>query len=302
MAQEIKPTERLYDLPKVEDSRGNLSFLEEGGDIPFKIERVYWIYDVPGGRKRGSHAFKTQHEIIIALSGSFDVVLNDGTEERRYTLNRSYKALYIPPLMWRHIDNFSTNSVCLVISSGVYDPDEYIRNYKQFKYILKNNILPSVVTRSTDTSLPPRSETEVHSVHDCSITNLPVIQHHRAGSLTAVHNSVDIPFDIKRIFFVYDIPSGKKRGIHAHKHCHQFIVAAAGSFDIEIKDGKEKKEVNMNCPMQGFHILPGIWSQELNYSSGAICLVLASDIYTEDDYIRRYSDYKQLYGNKTSSL
>lgn len=303
MAEKIKLKEHLFNLPKVEDSRGNLSFLEESGDIPFKIARVYWIYDVPGGQKRGSHAFKTQHEIIIALSGSFDIVLNDGKEDRKYSLNRSYKALYVPPLMWRYIDNFSTNSVCLVISSGAYNPDEYIRNFKQFRQILKTEIqIPPV---SACTSLPDsQAKTEIKhfSVDDCHTINLPVIQHHRAGSLTPIHNSIDIPFDIKRIFFVYDIPYGKKRGIHAHKHCHQFIIAAAGSFDIEIDDGNKKRKVNMNCPIQGFHILPGIWSKEFNYSSGAICLVLASDVYTEDDYIRKYSDYKQLYGNKTGNL
>lgn len=302
MAQKIKHTEYLFDLPKIEDARGNLSFLEEGGDVPFSIARIYWIYDVPGGRKRGSHAFKTQHEIIIALSGSFDIVLNDGKEERRYTLNRSYKALYVPPLMWRHIDNFSTNSVCLVISSGSYDPDEYIRNFKQFKQYLKNDIPnPAIIPQPHQSVIIP-ADIQYSSVEDCNTISLPVIQHNRAGSLTPIHNSVDIPFDVKRIFFVYDIPYGKKRGIHAHRHCHQFIIAASGSFDIEIDDGNKKKKVNMNRPTEGIHILPGIWSKEFNYSSGAICLVLASERYTEEDYIRKYSDYKQLYGNKTSNL
>ena len=301
MAEKVKLQEYLFDLPKIEDSRGNLSFLEEGGDIPFNIARVYWIYDVPGGRKRGSHAFKNQHEIIIALSGSFDIVLNDGKEERRYTLNRSYKALYVPPLMWRHIDNFATNSVCLVISSGNYNPEEYIRNFKQFKQYLKTDvpIVAESVPSPTNTHI---GELEYNSVNNCNIIDLPIIHHHRAGSLTPIHNSVDIPFDVKRIFFVYDIPYGKKRGIHAHKFCHQFIIAAAGSFDVEIDDGTLKRKLNMNCPTQGIHILPGIWSKEYNYSSGAICLVLASEIYTEEDYIRKYSDYKQLYGNKTSNL
>lgn len=301
MAQEINQKEYLFDLPKIEDSRGNLSFLEEGGDVPFKIARVYWIYDVPGGKKRGSHAFKTQQEVIIALSGSFDIVLNDGKEERRYSLNRSYKALYVPPQMWRYIDNFSTNSVCLVISSGAYDPDEYIRNFKQFKIYQKSNQFGLPIQIPFGSTIVS-DKIQRNSVNDCNIINLPVIQHNRAGSLTPIHNSVNIPFDIKRIFFVYDIPSGKKRGIHAHKNCHQFILAAAGSFDVEIDDGNKKRQVNMNSPMQGIHILPGIWSKEFNYSSGAICLVLASEIYTEEDYIRKYSDYKQLYGNKPSTL
>lgn len=299
MAKEIKITEYLLDLPKKEDSRGNLSFLEEGGQIPFKIARVYWIYDVPGGQKRGSHAFKNQHEIIIALSGSFDVTLNDGKENRRYHLNRSHKALYVPPKMWRCIDNFATNSVCLVISSGKYDESEYIRNFKSFKKYIKDDHEVSEIPQPD--ILIQHRELQYNNSKDCEIIDLPVIRN-RAGNLTPIHNSVDIPFNVKRIFFVYDIPFGKKRGMHAHKHCHEFIVAASGSFDVEIDDGREKRVVNMNRPMQGIHILPGIWTKEFNYSSGAICLVLTSEVYTEEDYIRKYSDYKQLYGNNTSNL
>lgn len=293
--------EYLIDLPKMEDSRGNLSFLEEGGLIPFSIARIYWIYDVPGGQKRGSHAFKTQHEIIIALSGSFDVILNDGKESRTYHLNRSYKALYIPPGMWRFIDNFATNSVCLVISSGKYDENEYIRNYKAFKQYLKTDPKIELSLSSPQSKTDYNTPIVHNSVDDCTLTSLPVIKN-RAGNLTPIHNSIEIPFDVRRIFFVYDIPYGKTRGMHAHKHCHEFIIAASGSFDVEMKDGKEKRTVNLNRPMQGIHILPGIWTKELNYSSGAICLVLTSEVYSEEDYIRKYSDYKRLYGSKYGNI
>jgi len=121
-------------LPKIEDFRGNLTFLEENKQIPFKIQRVFWTYDVPGGQKRGGHAYKTQEEIIIALSGSFDVVITkpDGTQ-KTYTLNRSYNALYIPPHTWRHIENHSTNALSLHLSSSKYDADDYIRNINELK-------------------------------------------------------------------------------------------------------------------------------------------------------------------------
>lgn len=128
---------KLINLPKIPDPRGNLSFFENLNQIPFKIKRTYWIYDVPGGEFRGSHAFKRSQEFIVSLSGSFDVILNDGDQEKRFQLNRSYTGLYVPNMTWRSLDNFSTNSVALIVSSICYDECDYIRNFKKFK-ILKN--------------------------------------------------------------------------------------------------------------------------------------------------------------------
>ena len=129
---------KIIELPKILDPRGNLSFIEEYSDVPFKIERTYWIYDVPGGQIRGAHAFIEQLELIVALSGSFDVVINDGQQEKRFHLNRSYFGLYIPNGLWRHMDNFSTNSVVLVISSTLFDEADYIRDYDEFTRRQKN--------------------------------------------------------------------------------------------------------------------------------------------------------------------
>ncbi len=130
---------RIIDLPKFEDPRGNLSFIEENNHIPFKIERAYWIYDVPGGQVRGGHAFKEQQELIVALSGSFDVVVDDGQTKQTFSLNRSYYGLYVPPGMWRQMENFSTNSLALVLSSTHYSEDDYIRDYDDYlKYRREN--------------------------------------------------------------------------------------------------------------------------------------------------------------------
>ena len=123
---------KIIDLPKYEDPRGNLTFFEENNHIPFKIERVYWIYDVPGGQIRGGHAFKEQKEFIIALSGSFDVVVDSGSEKRTFSLNRSYYGLYIPAGLWRQMQNFSTNSFALVSSSTNYSEGDYIREYDDY--------------------------------------------------------------------------------------------------------------------------------------------------------------------------
>lgn len=122
----------IVQLPKYEDPRGNLSFIEEMVHVPFKIERTYWIYDVPGGQTRGGHAFKEQNELIIALSGSFDVMVDHGSEKQVFSLNRSYYGLYIPAGLWRQMQNFSTNSLALVLSSTKYNPDDYIYDYDTF--------------------------------------------------------------------------------------------------------------------------------------------------------------------------
>lgn len=123
---------QLINLPKIEDPRGNLSFIEEEKHIPFKIERTYWIYDVPGGQVRGGHAFKNQLEFIVALSGSFDVLVDDGKAQKIYSLNRSYYGLYLPSGLWREMQNFSTNSLAMVLSSTHYSEEDYILEYPDF--------------------------------------------------------------------------------------------------------------------------------------------------------------------------
>ncbi len=127
---------QLINLPKIIDPRGNLSFFENSNQIPFDIKRSYWIYDVPGGEIRGSHAFRESHEFIIALSGSFDIVLQDGIKEMKFCLNRSYYGLYVPNLIWRRLENFSTNSLALIVSSIGYNEKDYIRDFKEFKTIV----------------------------------------------------------------------------------------------------------------------------------------------------------------------
>ena len=128
------------------------------------------------------------------------------------------------------------------------------------------------------------------TVYDCSIIYFPKIESD-AGRITPLHSAKDIPFDISRVFYLYDIPGGEERGAHAHKECHQLLIAASGSFDVMLDDGETKRLVTLNRPYMGLHIPPGIWAAELGFSSGSICLVLASHNYSEADYIREYSDY-----------
>lgn len=123
---------RIIELPKINDPQGNLTFIENSNHIPFNIERVYYLYDVPGGSERGSHAHKKLHQFIVAMSGSFDIVLDDGKHKKRFHLNRSYYGLYVCPMMWRLLDNFSSGSVCLVLASALYTEDDYLRDYDSF--------------------------------------------------------------------------------------------------------------------------------------------------------------------------
>lgn len=122
----------IIHLPRIHDARGNLSFIESGEHIPFDIKRIYYLYDVPGGSERGAHAHKDLHQLIIAISGSFDVVLDDGAAKKRFHLSRSYYGLYVCPMIWRVLDNFSSASACLVLASNFYDEDDYYRDYEEF--------------------------------------------------------------------------------------------------------------------------------------------------------------------------
>ena len=129
---------KIIELPKFTDRRGNLSVIENGARLPFTIKRSYWIYDVPGGEKRGGHAFKRNEELIVALSGSFDVIIDNGSQKKKYTLNRSYYGLYVPKGLWREMENFSTNSLSLILSSIEYDPADYIHDYEEFRKYARN--------------------------------------------------------------------------------------------------------------------------------------------------------------------
>ena len=290
---------KILNLPKIADPRGNLSIIEQFKQIPFEIKRTYWIYDVPGGCDRGGHAYKENQEFIVALSGAFDVVLDDGKEKKTFSLNRSNMGLYVPKGMWRTMTNFSTNSLALVLSSTEYDVNDYIMDYDEF---LKWSEEEAVKTTPADYAPMNNVKTmfsakEGVSVFDCSLCELNKM-HDPEGNLTYMYENVHVPFPINRVFYSYDIPGGEDRGAHAHKECHQFIIAASGSFEVVLDDGTNKRTVTLNRPFWGLHVPPGIWASEQGFSSGSICLVLASHGYSEDDYIRNYDDYLNYVKNK----
>ena len=281
-------------MPKILDQRGNLSFFENDAQLPFAIQRVHWIYDVPGGEERGGVAYKTTEEFIVAMSGSFDVLVDDGTQQYRFSLNRSYMGVYIPKGTWRSIENFSTNSVAVIAASTKYDPEDAIRDYNQFKdeslrFKAEENDQADTLA-STPYTLHSTPNTK-HSVYDCNIIELDCHHSDRKGDISVVENGVTILFDTKRIYYLYDVPGGVSRGGHAHKGLYQLIFAISGSFTVTLDDGNVKRTFTLNRPYQGLLVKPGIWRELDDFSSGSVCLVLASEKYDEADYIRSYEEF-----------
>lgn len=282
---------RLIQLPKFLDDRGNLSFFENDKQLPFAIKRVHWIYDVPGGEERGGVAYKTTEEFIVAMSGSFDVVVKDSEREWKFTLNRSYMGVYIPAGYWRAVVNYSSNSVALIAASTFYDPNDAVRDIKE---LITNDAsaMPNEPLRSMsrDKSL---NEVKKYKVEDCKIVELDRHHSQRKGDISVVENGKEVPFDVKRIYYLYDVPGGADRGGHAHKELYQLIIAASGSFTVTLDDGTNKKAFTLNRPYQGLLVKPGIWRTLSDFSGGSICVVLASESYNPDDYIREYSDFEE---------
>ena len=280
---------RLIELPKFLDIRGNLSFAENYKQIPFEIKRTYWLYDVPGGVNRGGHAEINNEEVIVAISGAFDITVDDGVAKKTFTLNRSYYGLYIPKGLWREIKNFSTNAVALEFGSIPYDIDDYIRDYSDYcSFVEKGQIKKSHLVTNN------KFETKKNvffNVFDCTIIELDKHHSDRKGNLTVVENGQTFPFDVKRVYYIYDVPGGESRGAHAHRNLEQFIVAVSGSFKVTLDDGNCKRTFFLNRPYQGLYVKPGMWRDIDDFSSGAVCMVLASDVYDETDYIRSYDAF-----------
>lgn len=279
---------KIIELPKFLDVRGNLSFVQQYAQIPFEIKRTYWVYDVPGGIARGGHAEKNNEEVVIALSGAFEIVVDDGNKSKTFELNRSYYGLYIPKGLWREIKEFSTNAVALEFGSIPYSAEDYIRDYDSFLEYKKQDssiiVFPPLSERIIETS-------RKYSVFDCTMVELDRHHSDRNGNLTVVENGVTLPFDVKRVYYIYDVPGGENRGAHAHRELEQLIIAASGSFTVTLDDGMNKRSFFLNRPYYGLYVKPGMWRDLVDFSSGAVCMVLASDVYNQEDYIRDYNEF-----------
>ncbi len=283
---------RIIELPKFLDARGNLSFVEQLNHIPFEIKRTYWIYDVPGGEARGGHAFRQNQEFIVALSGAFDVVVDDGQNKKIYSLNRSYYGLYVPAGLWREINNFSTNSLALEFGSEHYSEEDYIREYDEYlQFKAQSSKVQEFNSLNPSNNLNSLNPIRKYNVFDCTMVELDRHHSDRKGNLSVVENGQTLPFDVKRVYYLYDVPGGENRGAHAHKELSQLIIAASGSFTVTLDDGKCKRSFFLNRPYQGLYVKPGMWRDLEDFSSGAVCMVLASDVYLKEDYIRDYQEF-----------
>lgn len=283
---------KIIELPKFLDARGNLSFAEQLNHIPFEIKRTYWIYDVPGGEERGGHAFIQNKEFIVALSGAFDVVVDDGRNKKTFSLNRSYYGLYVPAGLWREINNFSTNSLALEFGSEHYSEEDYIREYDEYlQFKAQSSKAQEFNPLNPLNNLNSLNPIRKYNVFDCTMVELDRHHSDRKGNLSVVENGQTLPFDVKRVYYLYDVPGGENRGSHAHKELSQLIIAASGSFTVTLDDGKCKRSFFLNRPYQGLYVKPGMWRDLEDFSSGAVCMVLASDVYLKEDYIRDYQEF-----------
>lgn len=287
---------KIIELPKFLDERGNLSFAQNNTQIPFKIKRTYWIYDVPGGESRGGHAERENEEVVIAMSGSFDITVDDGNNKKTFTLNRSYYGLYIPKGIWRDMSNFSTNSLALEFGSIPYDAKDYIRDYDEFLEYSKSE--KGEIEIKTIDNILSTAPSKKYNVFDCTMVELDKHHSNRKGNLTVVENGKTLPFDVKRVYYLYDVPGGESRGAHAHRDLEQFIVAVSGSFRVTLDDGTCKRSFVLNRPYQGLYVKPGMWRDLDDFSSGAVCMVLASEVYMKEDYIRDYKEFLKFRNNE----
>ena len=297
-------TSHLIEIPRIPDARGNLSFVQNGATgVPFDITRTYWIYDVPADADRHGRALRHTAEIIVPLAGAFDVALDDGHGgTRRYHLDRPYRGLYVPPMRWRVIDNFATNSVAFVMASTIYDAGDYISDYKDFKAEMSANAADNAYQATDTASRQPQpavaghAATDVHktsSVNECRLIDLP--RHiHAHGSLTVAQNDAAIPMEIRRAFYIYDVPADTARGGHSHHNSRQMIIAVGGSFDVTLDDGVQRRTYTLNRPYRALYVAPGIWRTMDNFSSGSVCLVLTDTTYNESDYVRDYGEFSKL--------
>ena len=244
---------------------------------------------------RGGHAEKNNEELIIALSGAFEIVVDDGVQTKTYVLNRPYYGLYIPKGLWREIKEFSTNALALEFGSIPYSVDDYIIDYDEFKQYSRSFHQPLVIE-----PLLPRDNLsgERFGVFDCTIVELDKHHSTRKGNLTVVENGKTLPFDVRRVYYIYDVPGGENRGAHAHKELSQLIVAVSGSFTVTLDDGKCKRSFFLNRPYHGLYVKPGLWRDLVDFSSGAVAMVLASDVYQKDDYIRDYNEFLKFKNGK----
>jgi WxcM-like, C-terminal len=263
---------RLVSLPQIREARGNLTALEALVHFPFRTGCVRWFHGVPVGTSWSGSGSHVGGALVIALLGSFDVVDDERDPSCRVRLSRASIGLHLATSTQWRVEDPSTNAVGLVISSQ-----------------RSGSARPESNQLDDEVSGEMNPET---TIDDCREITFP---HHRGsqGSITAAIPWIDVPFGISRVYYLYDVPGGASRGGHAHRELEEVLVAAAGSFDVALKDGRQGKTIRLDRAHSGVHIAPGIWRELRTFSSGALCLTLASAPYDEADYIRDYHEFRR---------
>lgn len=264
-------------LPRIEDPRGNLSFIEHGssGACPFEIESVGWVYDVPAGAVRKDELSGGSRQMIVAMSGSFDVT-SDNRAGSSVHLNRSDRAVVTEAGECTTLCNFSTNSVAMILA----DRSQISAERKENSEDIKSSHITSNVANARIIALPRRRS--------------------ESGSVTVAENGADwLPFDIRRVFYLFDVPADAERGGHSHFQARELIVALSGSFDVVLDDGKhEPRRFTLNRPYTALYVPTGLWRTLDSFSGGSVCMVLTSERYSEEDYVREYDRFKKLTSEK----
>jgi hypothetical protein len=263
---------RVDSLPQIPEARGNLTALEELIHFQFRTGSVRWFYDLPAGTSWSESGSHLGNALVIALSGSFAVVFGKQSPSSRVWLSRASIGLHVPTSTQWRVEDPSTNSVGLVISSQPTRQPRPESNQSE-------DYVPRVVNPHT-------------TINDCRTLTLGRHRHLQGTSTEAIPQ-INVPFEIPRVYYLYDIPGGASRGGHAHRGLEQLLVAAAGSFEVALNDGRRDKTVRLDQPDSGAYIAPGIWRELTDFSSGAICLTLASAPYDEADYIRDYEEFQR---------
>jgi hypothetical protein len=266
----MKTTAQWIDLPRIPDPRGNLSVLEAAKECPFPIRHsgLFYKIDVEEEIPTAGWSFPTTDVLLVALMGSFNVVVGAGEDVDQYTLNRSYTGLHLPAGSSFRLDHFSGHSMGLVLFSSPADQlttDQLMTGQGAPAEATIQPAQNELLTSSAPSAQPAQEQIPLHTQPSVRIGSLRFIP---------LQPGVAFPFDLQRVFYIYDIPGGESRGAHAHRTCHQYIMAATGSFQVLLDDGFRQQTITLNRPFEGVHVPPGIWCQEYGFSSGAVCLVM----------------------------
>ncbi len=266
----------LSDLPRFVAASGNLSFMQVRDHIPFEIDHVSWIDWTSRAGAGNDDDARSSEAVIVPLSGGFTVELDDGSDQRQVRLDRADQSLYVPEVYRWALRERSSGCIALVVESGARQAAE-----AGTVAALPEAMLPIDAGRST--------------IDDCAVIELPVSAA-LSGRSSMLRSEREGDLKFRRVYYLTDIAQGASRGGHAHRELHQFVVAASGSFDVHIDDGTNKRSITLSRPDRALRLVPGIWRVLHSFSTGSICLVVASRPYEEDDYLRRYRDFRAFKG------